>query len=632
MNTLHSPFGAPRKELISGLQKGVVALLFVLLLAFAGMYMLMSINLEKQNAQQEKLSELLGLVHSAEEHWLQWLLVGDRLIYSNDNTAKAPSSSHLHQMLVNEYRLLNSQLSDFELTAGSDVSDSLTLLDSLSLKELDTTPLTDSERYAAYSSFERLERLDGELLQISVSLDYERQIFVDRLIWGPVAIFLILASIVMLLATQFGRQLRSGFLSLHHVLDHRKHGHAPQLPPRKVIDEFTDLSHLIDNELASRDFDIDQQRENLSLIEKALSQVDDSFFVTNHQGDIAWLSAGAERLWFRNTPLFESLFGIDSGLDDPIGERIADSILFSDQDLKLNLSDGVYWLSVQHFISESDEDLSGLQRFVSIRTKMDMVEFDILHHSLVLLEQDVWNTPIRLSRQDSPYAGFAKSLEVMRRKVVMLFDALSSSSMQTHSLEKITKLQQIASLIDEKTDHNEQSVSDLVVVNEAPFEGFQVELNDMALLSEQVRDSFILGYELVLQRLALVEKDLSSDVFLLGDVDRCLNEVRAGVLASLAATEGESEKVRRRFAIDIEHDISKVQDQIEGMKSMAASTLSLLESDRSVGVARLDRARESVNEMIERIHCLMSKTSVNISENKSDDVFIKKSSNEWDET
>ena len=84
MNTLHSPFGAPRKELISGLQKGVVALLFVLLLAFAGMYMLMSINLEKQNAQQEKLSELLGLVHSAEEHWLQWLLVGDRLIYSND--------------------------------------------------------------------------------------------------------------------------------------------------------------------------------------------------------------------------------------------------------------------------------------------------------------------------------------------------------------------------------------------------------------------------------------------------------------------------------------------------------------------------------------------------------------------
>jgi hypothetical protein len=635
MNTLHSPFGAPRKELINGLQKGVVALLFVLLLAFAGMYMLMSVNLEKQNAQQEKLSELLGLVHSAEEHWLEWLLVGDRLIYSDSNSSKAPSSSHLHQMLVSEYRLMKGHLSDFEFTAGVDVSGSLALLDSLALRELDVLPLTDKERRSAYSSFEYLEALDDELLQISVSLDYERKIFVERLIWVPVAIFLILAAIVIMLAARFGRQLRSGFLSLHHILDHRKHGHTSVLPPRKIIDELTDLSHLVDNELASRDFDLDQQNESLSLIEKALSQVSEPFFVTNFQGDITWLSAGAERLWFRNTPLFESLFGIDSGLDDPTGERIADSILLSDQELKLNLSDGVYWLRVHHFASEPDDGSSGLHCIISIQTKAEFAEFEVLHHSLKLLEQDVWDAPIRLSRLESPYAGFAKSLESVRKKVVMLFDVLNSSSMQTHSLEKITKLQQIASLIDEKTDHNESSLNDVVVIDETPLqelqEELQVELNDMAWLSEQVRDSLILGYELVLQRLALVEKDLSSDVFLLGDVDRCLNEVRAGVLASLAATEGESEKIRRRFAVDIEHDISKVQDQIEGMKSMAASTLSLLESDRSVGVARLDRARESVNEMIERIHSLMSKTVDNISENKSDDVSIIKSSDEWDE-
>ncbi|WP_421855239.1 hypothetical protein [Marinomonas sp.] len=627
MNTQHSPFGAPRKELINGLQKGVVALLFLLLLAFTSMYMLMSINLEKQNVHQEKLSELLGVVHSAEEHWLQWLLVGDRLI---SNRAEAPSSSYLHQRLVSEYRLMDSRLSEFELTSGVDVSDSLALLDSFSLKELDSLPLTGEERGAVYSSFEHLEALDDELVQISVSLDYERQLFVERLIWFPVAIFLVLAAIVIMLSVRFGRQLRSGFSSLHHILDHRKHGHTSMLPSRKVIDELTDLGHLIDNELASRDFDLDQQNENLNLIEKTLAKVDEPFFVTNHQGDITWLSAGAERLWFRNTSLFESLFGIDSGLDDPLGERISDSILFSDQDLKLNLSDGVYWLSVHHFASELEDDSSSLQRLVFIQTKAEMAEFNILHHSLKLIEQDVWNAPIRLSRQDSPYADFAKSLEVVRRKVVMLFDALSASSVQTHSLEKITKLQQIASLIDEKTDHNEQSVNDLVVINDAPFEEFKIELNDMVWLSEQVRDSLILGYELVLQRLALVEKDLSSDVFLLGDVDRCLNEVRAGVLASLAATEGESEIIRRRFAVDIEHDISKVQDQIEDMKSMAASTLSLLGSDRSVGLARLDRARESINEMLERIHGLISKTTTSISDG-SKDVFIKESNDELDE-
>jgi hypothetical protein len=209
----------------------------------------------------------------------------------------------------------------------------------------------------------------------------------------------------------------------------------------------------------------------------------------------------------------------------------------------------------------------------------------------------------------------------------MLLDSLNLVSERTNNVEKITKLQQIASLIDEKTDHNDRSEKN-IVVSEVLFERFQVELNDVAWLSEQVRDSLILGYELVLQRLALVEKDLSSNVFLLIDVDRCLNEVRAGVLSSLAATEGESEKVRQRFAIDVEHDISKVQDQIEGMKSMAASALSLLESDRSVGVARLNRARESINEMIEQIHGLMAKTPSSISEDTIYDVSIEESNDE----
>jgi len=173
--------------------------------------------------------------------------------------------------------------------------------------------------------------------------------------------------------------------------------------------------------------------------------------------------------------------------------------------------------------------------------------------------------------------------------------------------------------------------SNLVIIDGASSEGFQVELNDMAWLSEQVRDSLILGYELVLQRLALVEKDLSSDVFLLDDVDRFLNEVRIGVLASLSATEGESERVRRRFAVDLEHDISKVQGQIEGMRSMADSTLSLLQSDRSVGVARLDRARDSINEIVERIHELMAKTASDLSEEKSVSATVEKLNDEWGE-
>jgi hypothetical protein len=629
MNTLHSPFGAPRKELVNGLQKGVVALLFVLLLAFVGMYMLMNTNLDRQSVRQEKLSELLGLVHNAEEHWLQWLLVEDRQAFSAENEPFSPR--YLHQMLVSEYRLIEQHLSAFESMLDVDISASLMLLEELSKKELEAELFTDEEKRIVYATLADLESFNDKLLGVRVNLDYERQLFSERLMWGYLAMFSGIAILILILAARFVRQLRSGFLTLHYVLDHRKRGHVSALPSRNVIDEFTDLSHLVDNELASRDFDLDQQDESLSLIEKALSQVEESFFVTNHQGDIAWLSAGAERLWFRNTSLFESLFGIDSGLDDPIGERVADSILLSEQALKLNLSDGLYWLSVHSFVAETEIEADSRRRFVSIRSKSEMAEFDVLYHSLKLLEQDVWDAPIRVSRQGSPYVSFAKSLEGMRQKVMALFDALNAATMQTNSFEKITKLQQIASLIDEKTAHNGLSVNEVVTVNDTLLNGFQAELNDMAWLSEQVRDSLILGYELILQRLVLVEKDLSSDVFLLGDVERCLNEVRAGVLLSLSATEGESENIRRRFAVDIEHDISKVQEQIEEMKSMSASTLSLLESDRSVGVARLDRARESIAEMMERIHGLMAKTTSSISVDTSEDTLVKKSNDEWNE-
>ncbi|WP_111639195.1 hypothetical protein [Marinomonas shanghaiensis] len=627
MNTLHLPFGVPRKELINALQKGLVIVLFAMLLAFAGMYFLVNSNLERQDIQQGKLSELLGLVHSAEEHWLQWLLVEDRQTYDLEEDSHF-SASYLHQRLVSEYGLIELNLTRFDTMLEADLSSSIALLDGLSQKELDTSSLTDEERRAVYRSFETLESISDGLLQIRVNVEYERQAFSQTLIWIHIALFVVIAAIILFLCTRFARQLRSGLSALHYVVDHRKRGHVSAHPPRNVIDEFTDLGHLVDNELASRDFDISQQSENLNLIEKALAEVDEPFLVTNERGDIAWLSAGAERLWFRNTSLFESLFGIDAGLDDPTGERIADSILLSDEALKLNLSDGVYWLSVSSFLSDQPVETENLQRFISIRSKSDTAELEILHHSLKLLEQDVWSVPIRVLRQESPYAGFATSLEIIRRKVMTLFDFLNAALMRTNPIVKITKLQQIASLIDEKTDHNEASVNELVPMTHSSFEGMQVELNTMAWLSGQVRDSFILGYELVLQRLALVEKDLSSDVFLLGEVERYLNEVRAGVLNSLAATEGESESVRRRFAVDIEHDISQVQEQIEGMKSMAASTLSLLESDRSVGVARLERARESVSEMIDRIHDLMAKMPADVSVDAEENVSAQKSNDE----
>lgn len=628
MNTPHSPFSAPRKELKSRLQKGVVTLLFMLLLAFAGLYILMSIGLEKQNGQQKKLSELLSVVHHAEEHWLELLLVEDKQLYVDK--ASMSSLSHLHSVLMSEYSLIEKKLKNFNLSVEIDLSDTFVLLESLSEHGVNIESLSTVERESIYLSFEVLEVLGDELMQIGVDLDYERQVFIERLIWGPVGLLLFIALTVAAMSAEFCRQLHSGFSCLHYVLDHHKHGHALVMAPRGVADEFTDLSHLIDNELSSRDFDLNQQNENLTLVEKALSKVDSAFLITNDEGDVVWLSSGAERLWFKNTALFESTFAIDAGLDSPIGERISDSILMSDQELILKLSDGVYCLTTESLVFNSDTEKRDLQCIISIKPKSELAEVQVLHNSLKLLEQDVWDVPIRPLRNESPYASFAHSLESIRQKVAMLFDDISVVDGTTNPSEKITKLQQIASLIDEKSDHNKLPTSDVVLTVEPRLDQSDIELNDISLLSVQLRDSLLLGYELILQRLALVEKDLSSDVFLLGDVDRCLNEVRAGVLSSLSATASESESVRHRFSIDLEHDISRVQEQIEGMKAMAASTLSLLESDRSVGVARLDRARESIDKIVEKVSELMTSTTSNILDKNNEDETIKEPDSKWD--
>ncbi|MBJ7536801.1 hypothetical protein [Marinomonas transparens] len=632
MNTPHSSFSAPRKELVSSIQKSLVLFIMLVLVLVFGMYKLMDLNLEHQSKQQDKLSELLYLVQNAEEHWLEWMLVNDGgseggTSFSNNQTLS--DSDHFRQMLLSEYELIDFHLVDFKEVSSIDVSDALGLLK----KEVKIGPFSAQDQDIIYRSFDQLEILDTKLLEVGVRLDYERKLFLERLIWAPIAALVIIVLVAVILSMLFTRRLRTGFSHLHHILDHHKHGHSSIEPQRKVVDEFTDIGHLVDNELSSRGYDIEHRNIRISLIEKALSKVDQPLLVVNNEGDIIWFSAGFEHLWNENASVFESIFGIDAGLDSPMGERVADAVLQSDELLTLGLVDGFYSMGIRGFDGGQSSDQNNLQCLIAINLKSEAAELEVLRKSLALMEQDVWNIPIRVLREDSPYISFAMTLEALRGKVVALFDALNDVKGQTNSSEKITKLQQIASIIDEEINDNNQVVNEVVPVLDVLPNDVQSELNEVAILSQTVRDSLIVGYESVLQRLALVEKDLSSDVFLLDDVDRCLNEVRAGALSSLAATEGESENVRRRFSIDLNHDIDSVQSQIESMKKAASSTLSLLESDRSVGVARLDRARESVDEMIERISELMEKTS-NILDSDGEGAEIEslqQSSDEWDE-
>lgn len=596
-----------RKELVGSLKKGVASLLIILLFVLSGLYVFINMTVNEHSRQQREVDELIVVVDGLQENWLQLLLVeeGDVLV------VPSLASAQLHQMMVSEYEFLLGATGDL----GLSFSDSLSLLNKLFQQE-SPYPSTAEDKHLIYAALESLKEAKNALVRINVEVATQQKSFIEQLMWWSLACFFLILLVVIAMATDFIRQLQSGLAGVYYILDHHKHGHALIQPPRKFVDELTDLSHALDIELVSKKNTLNEVSLDLSIAEVAFSKIDGAFFIIDFDGNVAWLSAGAERLWEENRETFESVLGIDSGLDSPKGERVLDSLLLTKSELPLVLFDGMYSLEIDCLAFEVEgESEESEQGFVlSVKPKSEQAEFQVLHHSLKLMEQDIWNAPVRVLRSNSPYEGFARSLEAVRQNVEALFEQVDNVYIGTKSFEKVTKLQQIASLIDVKNNHNITGNNDVIVAAESS-KVTEAELNDIAWLSEQIRDSLILGYELVLQRLSLVEKDLSSDSLLLVDVDRCLNEVRSGVLSSLSAADGESEKVRRRFAIDLEHDISQVQQQFENMRSVLDSTLSLLGADRSVGLIRLDKARESVSEMIDKIHELTTKMPVNALEN-----------------
>jgi len=259
MNTRHSPFGVPRKKLVSRLYKSLTALLIILALAFFGMHMLTNTSLQQQADQQTKMNELLNAVNDAQALWLQWLLIDDAEIYEAENVIK-PMASDLRQALLRDYRLIENHNQDANSVADIDVAETMLFLESLPTEGNDVS-LTSQERRTAYQAMTQLEIMDNEFLRVKVAFDYDRQILSEKLIGYHLALFLFFALAAIFIVVHFARQLNSGFAALHHVFDHHKHRRSANHLPRQVSDEFTDLIHLVDNELFSRHFVFDQQEE-----------------------------------------------------------------------------------------------------------------------------------------------------------------------------------------------------------------------------------------------------------------------------------------------------------------------------------------------------------------------------------
>ncbi|REG82933.1 hypothetical protein [Marinomonas pollencensis] len=609
MTKQETAFNLPRKDLIGTVQKGAFALLLLLLIAAVGLYKFLDLEFEARTAKQSGLTSLMVHTSNAERYWYEWL-VNDYAAGVNVSAAKRKENALLPLKLLEVYTHIDLLLSRYQQANPhhhfQNVKPELAFLEKMTgqnsaIKVLKTRRLFVREKQQIRGYIQRAEEQGRELAEQQLALNARDKALLNDGEWGFLIIFGGVAVALLALSVFLVKRLGRGFQHLHVVLEKHQQGSFTSDQHYKITDEFTDLGHLFDSELSSREFTLSESEADKALITQGLSRITSAFLIADAEGDVKWLSHGFSELWQQNASLLEPLFEIDPGLDGPLGERLPETILNDEHDIKLSLHDGRYSLVVERLMVDADSDAY----LVLLPPLSQLAEIEVLRKSLELMVQGAWQYPIRLLRDDSPFQDFAVLLEKIRHSVVDLFDAVSSSDCDKMVDFEITKLQQIKTLLTEKINDNCEHSKSMIPVDNSLPESLVSELDEVSYLTAQFDDVVLVGYELLLQRLMLVEKDVAGQAQLLSDVDRCLNEVRAGVLASLSASEGDSDQIRRRFSIDLDHDISSVQKQIYSMQDAVALTLSLLESDHSVGSARLKRAQQSANEMKVRIDNLL---------------------------
>jgi len=612
----------PRKELIGSVQKGVFALLLALVVGAVGLYKFVDLEFGERAEKQAGLATLMIHTNTAERYWFEWLL-SDQRAGVNVSFSEVKESELLPMKLLEVYTHIDLLLSRYQQVNANarflDVKPELSFLKKITdqhqaSRVAKSRRLFVQEKEKIRRFIARAEEQGREFAEQKLALNARNKTLFDYGEWGLLVVFGGIALLLVILSTTLVKRLGKGFQHLHVVLEKHKQGSFASDQNYNVIDEFTDLGRLFENELSARELELSESILDQKLMTLGMSHLTSAFLIADKKGDVKWLSKGFSDLWEQNVSVFEPLFDIDPGIDGPLGERLPDNILSGDHDIKLSLLEGRYSVVVERLTDQESDAISFL---VSLTPLSQLAEIEVLRKSLELMVQGTWHYPIRVLRSDSPFQDFSLLLEEIRRSVIDLINAAEHSALQSSLDFKVTKLQQIKTLLTAKINDNCEHLKSIVPVNNVLSESLVSELGNVSSLSHQIDDTILVGYELLLQRLILVEKDVAGQVLLLNDVDRCLNEVRAGVLASLSATEDSSEQIRQRFSIDLEHDISSVQQQIFAMQEGGSLTLSLLESDHSIGAARLERAKQSVNEIQDRIdNLLLEVTRLDDSGNK----------------
>ena len=514
----------------------------------------------------------------------------------NDARMKASNASFASALL-----LVKDRVAIYDVLPESEVQALFAFLGKVAEGSHRLSNLDEAQKLTVKGHFDDFQTLQLRLTQELQSLALLRAVKHQQGLYWSIGLWALLVALCWAAMAAVKSRYSLGFANLHYIIERHKHKEYRVELDQRYLDEFSDFGHMLSRELTSQELDVKQQAEQLQRVKQAFAEMSAALLVTDDKGNVEWVSDGFEKLWRNNTRSLESLLGVDAGLDCVHGEALTQLPLAEPITKTIKLNEQNYVFKIEPLAEQ------GLAASLTFETQADLAELMVLSKAVTLMGKDIWSVPVRLLRKESACFDLSVALEAIRSKVSSVLTEVNSMRQNEHGYEEFTKLQQIATFIQTlNIDNEETPIQNLPQVSSAIPESLPV-LDDIVHLSQQIKESVLLGFESALQKLALADKDRMAYQALLEDIERCLQEVRNGALHSLQATEQQAEQIRKRFAKDLNHDIDTVANRIQTLKAMSPDG-ELLEADHHNAQLRLENAQHCIEVLLERVESLLAGT------------------------
>ena len=534
MQSNHSAYTAFDKRRIR-FSDWIIQYAIVFLLLFSGVLFgsYYAVN-QKQEAVFQTLAELHDIAHSSSKLSMLW-------------QSKYIDSDNAISDLISQESILAQRLQSV-----------LSKSDGLPTAPIAFSKFTISEQ--AQLATNRLEQLGQIALEKSAQFN-SKNIWSYPLVLGIGGGWLVLFAYLIWGWRRVLQDRRSSIHFYHAQVDRAQVG-AHMTVPMARNDEFGEFARYLSSYIQVLETEKQRSEKVSTLYKAALLNSLSSKLVLNSSREVLTVSEGFYELWVLESDVLSELLGIDAQLTELDGEIVSKSLINGNKGASIKLGR-------HHFDIRCIEiDLGQEQGYLIEFSKVVLnAEIRVLEATLSLMASDVWDAPIRILDEESPYFNFSRKLERTRQQVDSFLQGVDHFVKERDKeYPKITKLQQLLDWMGANLKSENSEVESLINFHEQLHLDIDTSKHEFLKVREQIEYRFEL-YEAYLQQ--LLEWQASQGTWV-ATVNNGLIDAKEAILnlLSVVHTEPTSASLIEHSVIDLTHDIDTVLASIVESKPL----------------------------------------------------------------